>query len=257
MKIVRYLYANQARYGELQDDKILPLEGTIDKLAPTKGASPVALNAVKLLAPTTPSKVVAVGPNYKAHLKGNPPPERPYYWFKPSTAINDPEGEIRLPPNVPMVCHESELAIVIGRTASRVPRSEAAKYVLGYTCINDVTAGDMLDMTAFMQSQYFVDGKIYDTFAPVGPVIVTDLNPADLRIQCRVNGETRQNHRTSDMIFPPDQLVSLISNVLTLLPGDVIATGSPPGVGPIKAGDTIEVEVEGVGVLRNRAVART
>jgi 2-keto-4-pentenoate hydratase/2-oxohepta-3-ene-1,7-dioic acid hydratase in catechol pathway len=254
MKIVRYAQAGQVSYGDLQGEKIVPLAGTIENLTPVKGAAPVPLGSVKLLAPVLPSKIVAIGPGYKVYLQGGPAPERPYYWLKPSTAVLDPEDEIVLPPNI-TVNHESEIAIVIGRKTKAVTPAEAAKSILGYTCCHDVTGGDMADRAAYLQSQLFLYGKIFDTFAPLGPVIVTDLDPSDLRIQCRINGETRQDHRTSDRIWPYPTLVSMISHIVTLLPGDVISTGAPPGVSPMKAGDLVEIEIDGIGILRNRVVA--
>lgn len=254
MRIVRYLKGDQASYGELADQSILPLEGSLENLTRVKGAPSIPAKGTRLLAPTVPSKVIAIGPGYKAHLHGAPGPQRPYYWIKPSTAVLDPEGEVVLPPHL-TVNHESELAIVISRRAKNVSPRDAASYILGYTCCLDVTAGDMSDRTAYMQSQLFLDGKIFDTFAPIGPLIVTDLDTTDLRVQCRINGKSRQDHRTSDKLFDYYDLVSMISRVLTLLPGDVITTGSPPGVSPLAPGDNIEVEVEGIGILRTRAVA--
>jgi 2-keto-4-pentenoate hydratase/2-oxohepta-3-ene-1,7-dioic acid hydratase in catechol pathway len=255
MKIVRYDHGGRQQYGELKGDRITPLDGEFPNFKPTPGAKAVALSAVKLLAPTQPSKIVAIGPNYHAHLKGGATqPPRPYYWIKPASAVLNPEEDIRIPGDAPSVCHESELAIVIGRKACRVSAAEGKSYILGYTCVNDVTAGMMHEPEKHFKSQYAIDGKICDTFAPLGPCIVTDLDPSDVQIQCRVNGETRQNHRTSDMYWPPATVVSLISHVVTLMPGDVIATGSPPGAAPFKAGDKIEVEVQGIGVLRNGAI---
>ena len=252
-KYIRYM-ADEPQYGEIIDNRVHPLIGEFGQFTRT-GAPPIPLESVTILAPVSPSKVVAVGPNYHAHLGGNAPPPRPYLWLKPSSALLDPEGEIELPQSAPMVCHESELAIVIGKTARNVSPEQAAGHIFGYTCINDVSAGNLADMATHMQSQYFVDGKINDTFAPLGPVIVTDIDPHDLRIQCRINGEVRQDHRTSDQIWPPAELVSIISRAMTLFPGDVIGSGSPPRVGPIEPGDIVEVEVEGIGILRNRAVA--
>lgn len=253
-RIVRYAQ-DGVRYGELRDGHIHPLTGDFPDFA-LSGEAPIDPATVRILAPVTPGKIVAVGPNYHAHLNGNPPPSRPYLWIKPSTVLLDPEGVIELPGDAPMVCHESELAIVIGREARDVSVADAQAHIFGYTCINDVSAGQLTDMAAYFASQHFVDGKTYDTFGPIGPAIVTDLDPADLRIQCRVNGATRQDHRTSDQIWPPAQLLSLISRRMTLHPGDMVATGSPPGPGPIAPGDVIEVEVEGIGVLRNRVEAR-
>ena len=254
MKIVRF-EQDGAHYGELDGDWIKPLAGQFGNLQPSD-APPVALASVRLLAPVVPGKSVAVGPTYKAHLGTNPPPPRPYLWIKPGSALLDPEGLIEMPEGAPAVCHESELAIIIGKTAKDVSVADAPAHIFGYSCINDVSAGQLNDMAAYLASQFFVDGKIYDTFAPIGPAIVTDIDPHDLRIQCRINGETRQDHNTSDQIWPPAELLSYISSVLTLNPGDVIATGSPPRPGPFAAGDVIEVEIEGIGILRNRAIAK-
>jgi 2-keto-4-pentenoate hydratase/2-oxohepta-3-ene-1,7-dioic acid hydratase in catechol pathway len=254
MKIVRF-DQDGGKYGELRGDQITPLKGELGAFEPS-GEADIPLASVRLLAPVVPGKIVAVGPNYHANMQGAPHPPRPYLWIKPATALNHPEGEIHMPDDVPAVCHESELAIVIGRKANDVSVADAPDYIYGYTCINDVTAGSLDDMAAHVQSQYFVDGKIYDSFAPIGPVIVTDLDTRDLRVQCRVNGEIRQDHRTSDQIWRPAELIAYISSVLTLNPGDVIATGSPPNPGPFAAGDILEVEVEGIGILRNTAVRK-
>jgi 2-keto-4-pentenoate hydratase/2-oxohepta-3-ene-1,7-dioic acid hydratase in catechol pathway len=258
MKLLRFELDGEISMGELQGNVIFPLAGDLMHL--TRRAMPgssatVPLAQVRLLSPTQPSKVVAVGPNYHAHLKGGPAPARPYYWIKPSTAANHPDAPIHRPDaDVPMN-HESELGIVIGRTARAVDSTQALEYVLGYTCINDVSLGLMSDLPKYRASLELVDGKIWDGFAPMGPVIETQLDTADLRVRCRVNGATRQDHRTSDMIWNPRKLVSMISHVVTLLPGDVIATGSPPGVGPLSIGDVVEVDVEGIGILRNTVVA--
>lgn len=199
--IVRYEH-NGIRCGELKGSKIHPLSGDF----PTFSASDEAaldLSVVTLLAPVIPSKIVAVGPNYRAHLAGNPPPARPYLWIKPTSTLLDPEGVIILPADAPMVCHESELAIVIGKQARNVSPGEAKDYIFGYSCINDVSAGQLTDMAAYIQSQFFVDGKTFDTFAPLGPAIVTDIEPTNLRLRCIVNGEVRQDHNTSDQIWNP------------------------------------------------------
>lgn len=241
-------------YGEVKGDDVFRLTGDFPDFS-ASGDAPVKLSSVKLLAPVTPSKIVAVGPNYKAHLGGNAPPPRPYLWIKPTNTLLDPEGEITLPGDAPMVCHESELAIIIGRTAHGLSPQEAEAAIFGYSCINDVSAGQLTDMAAYLASQYFVDGKTYDGFGPIGPCIVTDFDPSDVRIRCRVNGETRQDHRSSDQIWNPAALVSLISQRMTLYPGDVIGSGSPPGPGPLAPGDVVEVEIDGIGILRNRVKA--
>lgn len=252
-KYVRYESEGSVAFGELVGDEVHPLEGEFPSLVASEAPS-VPLASVKLLAPVVPSKIVAIGPGYKVYMQGGPGPERPYYWIKPTSTLQDPEGEIVLPPGI-TVNHEAEIAIVIGKQARKVSPEQAMDHVFGYTCCIDVTAGEMADMLAYQSSQLFLDGKIFDTFAPLGPCIVTDLDTSDLRIQCRVNGEMRQDHSTADKLFEYDRLVSMISHVLTLEPGDVISTGSIPGVAPMRPGDVVELEVEGIGILRSRAVA--
>jgi len=252
-KIVRF-ECDGVRYGELRENTIYPLDGTLGAFTASK-QTPVPLGDARLLAPVIPQKIVAVGPNYHAHLKGRQPPPRPHYWIKPPNTLLDPEGVIEIPDLPPTTCHESELAVIIGSTARNVSPEDAPNYIFGYTCINDVSGGLMHDPPSHVTSQWMVDGKIYDTFGPLGPCIETELDTQDLEIQCRVNGEVRQRHRTSDMIWTPVELVSLISHVVTLFPGDVVATGSPPGVAPLRPGDVVEVEVEGIGVLRNHCAA--
>lgn len=252
--LVRY-ELDGIHYGRVEGDKIYPLRGDFPSFEQSNDAA-VDFGTAKLLAPVTPSKFVAVGPNYHAHFAtGGAPPARPYLWIKPSSTVLDPEGEILLPVDAVMVCHESELAIIMGRIACNISAEEAESAIFGYSCINDVSAGLLTDMPAYLASQDFVDGKTYDSFGPLGPVIVTDLDPSDVRIRCRVNGETRQDHRSSDQIWKPADLVSLISKRMTLYPGDVVATGSPPGVGPLRSGDEVEVEIDGIGILRNHVRA--
>lgn len=207
-----------------------------------------ALPDVRLVAPILPSKVVAIGKNYAAHARemGGEAPETPLIFLKPSTAVTGPDEPIRLPPSSAEVHYEGELAAVIGRPARNVPRDEALGYVLAYTIGNDVTARDQ--QRADVQ---FTRAKGYDSFCPLGPWMVTGLDPADLRLVTRVNGETKQDGRTSQMIHDVARQIEFISAVMTLLPGDVILTGTPAGVGPIVAGDTVSVEVEGIGTLSN------
>ncbi|MDW8059086.1 MAG: fumarylacetoacetate hydrolase family protein [Thermomicrobium sp.] len=201
-----------------------------------------------------PSKIVAVGLNYAAHVTENDPtrkiPDEPVLFLKPPSALLGHGGTILLPPGN-RIDYEAELCVVIGRRARRVRESEALDYVLGYTCGNDVSHRDQ----QYKDGQW-VRGKGYDTFCPLGPWIETEVDPSDLAIVSRLNGELRQNSRTSQMLFPPAFLISFISNVMTLEPGDVIMTGTPFGVGPMVPGDVIEVEIEGIGVLRNPVGAR-
>ncbi len=229
------------------------MEGALDALKRTPRAKSIALDAVRLLAPVTPSKIVAAGLNYgqlARELKIEPPKE-PLIFIKPSTAVIGPDDAIVYPPQTQELIYEGELAIVIARKACRVPQSEARRYVLGYTCMNDVTAVDLQT-----RDREFTRSKSFDTFAPLGPVIETAIeNPDDLALTTKHNGKLRQNARTSDLIFKSDFLVSFISQIMTLLPGDVISTGTPPGVARIKPGDVIEIEIEQIGVLTNTVAA--
>lgn len=211
------------------------------------------LDEVELLAPVAPSKIVCVGRNYADHAAelGNAVPASPLLFLKaPSSIIADGQS-IVIPESSTQVEHEAELGIVIGHRTSKLgDRGDALKYILGYTCINDVTARDI--QRADVQ---FTRGKSFDTFCPIGPYIETDLDTSDLAVSCMVNGEIKQNGRTSQMIFPVDYLVWYISWQMTLVPGDVIATGTPAGVSKLKDGDMCEVAVEGIGTLRNRVTA--
>ena len=205
--------------------------------------------SVRLLAPVEPRKIVCVGRNYSAHAAelGNNVPKEPLIFLKPSTSLIGPLEVIVLPKYSQRVEHEGELGLVIGRTCAHLrDEDDALSYVLGYTCVNDVTARDL--QKADVQ---FTRAKGFDTFCPTGPHIESELNPNDLSVETVVNGETRQSARTSLMVFPPAFLVRWISRMMTLEPGDLIATGTPAGVGPLVSGDTVEVRIGGIGVLRN------
>jgi 2-keto-4-pentenoate hydratase/2-oxohepta-3-ene-1,7-dioic acid hydratase in catechol pathway len=202
----------------------------------------------RLTTPIAPTKIVCVGRNYADHAKelGNEAPPEPILFLKPPSAVIAHEATIVRPAISQRVDFEGELAVVIGRTAKHVKAAGWRDYVLGFTCANDVTARDLQK-----KDVQFTRGKGFDTFCPLGPHIESDLDVSDLRIATRVNGETRQDGRTSQMIFSCGALVEFITAVMTLVPGDVILTGTPAGVGPLNAGDTVEVEIEGIGVLRN------
>lgn len=202
----------------------------------------------RLLAPVAPSKIVCIGRNYADHAKelGNEAPSEPILFLKPPSALLDPGATIVRPAMSQRVDFEGELAIVIGRTAKNVKAAQWRDVVRGFTCANDVTARDLQK-----KDIQFTRGKGFDTFCPLGPCIEDDLDVADLRLTTRVDGATRQDGRTSQMIFACDFLVEFITAIMTLVPGDVILTGTPAGVGPLQAGETVEVEIEGVGVLRN------
>jgi 2-keto-4-pentenoate hydratase/2-oxohepta-3-ene-1,7-dioic acid hydratase in catechol pathway len=207
------------------------------------------LKHVRLLAPCAPSKIVCVGRNYAAHAAelGNELPKEPLIFLKPPSSLIGPEEPIVLPKYSNRVEHEAELGVVIGKKCAHLADdADPLSYVLGYTCLNDVTARDL--QKADVQ---FTRAKGFDSFCPVGPHIETQLDPSDVLVECRVNGATRQSGSTSLMAYPAAFLVRWISRMMTLFPGDLIATGTPAGVGPIVAGDTVEVSVAGIGVLRN------
>ena len=255
MKLCRFLHQtfSEPRYGIIEEDFVRPL---IDADAfgsrPRAHSDRIPLSEISLLAPVTPSKIVCVGRNYREHAAelGNPMPSEPLLFLKAPSAIISSGEAIKLPPSSVQVEHEGELGVVIGRTASRLlDTQDPLTYVLGYTCVNDVTARDLQ-----RKDVQFTRAKSFDTFCPVGPVIVTDINPAGISVVTRVNGEIRQSARTSAMAFPVVHLLRYISRAMTLLPGDLIVTGTPAGVSALKDGDEVEVEIEGIGVLRNNVV---
>jgi 2-keto-4-pentenoate hydratase/2-oxohepta-3-ene-1,7-dioic acid hydratase in catechol pathway len=250
MKYCRFQQDSRELYGLIRGDQVIALTEA-PWLGGRETQTRVPLAEAPLLAPTPASKVVCIGQNYRKHAEemGKPVPVEPLIFIKPSTALNGPERPIVLPPASQEVHHEAELGLVIGRKLSRATEADAAAAIFGLTCFNDVTARDIQ-----RREVQHTRGKSYDTFACVGPWIETELSPADLRILCRVNGEVRQDGRTSDMVFSPARLVSFISTIMTLLPGDLISTGTPSGVGRISAGDRVEVEIEGIGVLANPVI---
>jgi len=208
-----------------------------------------AVPDVRLLPPILPSKVVAVGKNYASHVRemgGDAPPETPIIFLKPSTSVCGPGDPIRLPVEAGRVDHEAELAIVLGRPLKGASAGEALDAVLGYTCANDVT-----DRTMQSADGQWTRAKGYDSYCPLGPWIETAVDPTDLRVTASVNGEVRQDSRTSALLRDVATLLEFMSGVMTLLPGDVILTGTPAGVGPIVDGDTVTVEIEGIGALTN------
>lgn len=209
---------------------------------------PRPIHTGRLLAPVLPGKVVCIGRNYRAHAEelGNTVPARPLIFLKPPSAVIGPGEPILLPPDSERVEHEGELGVVIGRRARHLDPADALDAVFGFTCVNDVTARDLQ-----RADKQFARGKGFDTFCPIGPWIETELDPRDVRVTCRVGDALRQDGRTALMVFDVPTLLATISRVMTLEPGDVIATGTPAGVGPLTAGDDVTVEIEGIGALTN------
>lgn len=252
MKIVRVrLAGDEIAYGVVEPEGIRVHQGTpLVAWEPTETVLP--FGAVHLLSPVFPTKVVCVGRNYADHAAehGVSVPDEPVIFLKPATAVIGPGAAIVLPSESAEVHHEAELAVVVGRVAHRVAAEDAAAHILGYTAANDVSARDLQK-----KDGQWTRAKGFDTFCPLGPAIETELDPAGLDIRCRVNGTVRQEASTEDMVFGVAEVFAFVSRVMTLLPGDVILTGTPAGVGPLRPGDQVEVEIEGIGSLRNPVVA--
>jgi 2-keto-4-pentenoate hydratase/2-oxohepta-3-ene-1,7-dioic acid hydratase in catechol pathway len=259
MKILRFAVNGTIKYGILENDSIRIMVGTPFSYLQRPG-NPLRLTGnryrlqdVRLLAPCLPSKIVAVGLNYRKHAEETKLqiPSVPLIFLKPSTSVIGPEDKIIHPKVSKRVDYEGELAVVIGTKTRPMDKSRATEYILGYTCLNDVSA-----RKEQQEDGQWTRAKSYDTFAPIGPYIETDISPDGLKLETYLNGELRQSARTSDLIFPVDTLVSFISKIMTLLPGDIIATGTPSGIGPMKPGDIVEVKIENIGTLRNYVVAQ-
>jgi 2-keto-4-pentenoate hydratase/2-oxohepta-3-ene-1,7-dioic acid hydratase in catechol pathway len=250
MKIVRYQDGSLVKYGVIEKETIREMEGDpFSHFHLTSKAKKVG--EAKLLSPCLPSKIVALGLNYRDHAEEVklPIPDKPLLFMKPSTSVIGPGEAILYPKMSKRVDYEAELAVVIGKVAKNVSEEKAADYILGYTCLNDVTARDLQP-----KDGQWTLSKSFDTFSPIGPWIVTDMDPHQLEVSSYLNGERRQHSNTKNLIFGPRQLVSFISWVMTLLPGDVIATGTPSGIGPMAIGDQIDVVIEGIGTLSNHVV---
>lgn len=248
MRFVRYITGSEApRYGWVYEDKVGPIEG-VPFGEYRRLEAQIPIHMVRLLAPVQPSKIICVGRNYAEHAREQnvEVPDIPLLFMKPPTAVIGPGESIILPPQSKQVEHEGELGIVIGKIGRWIQANEALDYVMGYTVANDVTARDLQ-----RRDGQWTRGKGFDTFCPVGPWIETELDPTDVLVQTRVNGEMRQMSSTREMIFPVEQLIAFISSVMTLLPGDLILTGTPAGIGPLLPSDVVEVSVEGIGSLKN------
>jgi 2-keto-4-pentenoate hydratase/2-oxohepta-3-ene-1,7-dioic acid hydratase in catechol pathway len=247
MRLVRFRFQKETSYGVLNGDEINSLAGPpFSKLEYTGKVVP--LSEAELLAPCTPSKIVAVGLNYRDHAGeiGMALPEEPLLFLKPSTAVAGPGEPVIYPPGVSRLDYEAELAVIIGKRAKNVGLKDASAHISGYSCFNDVTARDLQQ-----KDVQFTRSKSFDSFAPLGPWIDTDLDPSDLKIAAYLNGQKVQSSSTRQLVFSVPELVCFISGVMTLNPGDVIATGTPSGIGPMQRGDEIAVEIEGIGRLNN------
>ncbi|MEW6093788.1 MAG: fumarylacetoacetate hydrolase family protein [Chloroflexota bacterium] len=248
MRIIRYQVKNEApQYGWILEDKVGAIEGDIYGEYRRLEAE-VPLADVKLIAPVQPSKILCIGRNYVEHAKEHnvEVPKVPLIFMKPPSSIINPGETIILPPQSQQVEHEAELVAVIGKRGRQITPEQAQAYIYGYTVGNDVTARDLQKSDG-----QWTRAKGFDTFCPFGPWVDTDFDPADAVITCKVSGQPRQMASTRDMVFNVGQLIAFITSVMTLEPGDLIFTGTPAGVGPLKPGDTVDVEIEGLGKLSN------
>ncbi len=245
-RYVRYEQRGKISYGILDGDSIREIRGDLFGARAETGAK-AKLTSVKLLWPCEPTKVLAVGLNYKSHLGGRPAPEKPELFFKPLTSLQNPDGDIAIPSGAKNVHYEGELVIVIGKRAQRVSAEKAADHILGYTCGNDVSERDW--QRGDLQ---WWRAKGSDTFGPLGPVIAVGLDYKKSRLQTRVNGEVKQSQLASDLIFDAAAIVSFTSQYVTLERGDVIYTGTPGTTSAMKPGDVVEIEIDGIGILRNK-----
>ena len=255
MKIARFVTSRGTRYGVVKGTSVTELRSS-----PFSGEKPDPwgpthqLSDLRLIAPAEPTKIVLMSKNYRATVKklGLQPSEEILLGMKPISAMVGPGDPIRLPAEAKEFCHESELAVIIGRPCRDIRREKVLDYILGYTCFNDVSALDIMDRT-----QKTMHPKAYDSFAPTGPLIETELDIDNTGIRSFINGELKVTANSGDMIFPIPELVSYISRIMTLMPGDIIATGNSGGRHIIKAGDKVDIEIENIGTLTNPVINRT
>jgi 2-keto-4-pentenoate hydratase/2-oxohepta-3-ene-1,7-dioic acid hydratase in catechol pathway len=248
MRLCRVEVAGQPRWGRIAGD-LIHLLASPPWTEPKEIGGAVPLTDARLLPPCEAGKIVCIGLNYRDHAAemDKPLPPEPLIFLKAPSALLPPGSAVRLPADSARVEHEGELALVIGRRATHVPAADALSHVLGYTCLDDVTARDIQ-----RREKLYARAKGYDTFCPVGPWLEGEIaDPQRLDVELRVNGAVRQHGTTADMIFPVAELIAFISRVMTLEPGDLISTGTPPGVGPLVSGDAVEVEIPAIGVLRH------
>ncbi|MFN2530160.1 MAG: fumarylacetoacetate hydrolase family protein [Pyrinomonadaceae bacterium] len=253
MKICRFTseqFGEAARYGIVKGTEIVPLSDRFPVDVEVSRGGSLQLNEIKLIAPVAPSKIICVGRNYHEHAAelGNKTPDEPLLFLKAPSAIIGPDEQIQLPSESQQVEHEGELGVVIGRRARFLQESEdPLRYVFGYTCVNDVTARDLQ-----RKDVQFTRAKSFDTFCPVGPWIATEVDPENLIVSTRLNGVVKQQGNTAQMAFSVRFLIRYIAAIMTLYPGDLVATGTPAGVSRMHNGDIVEVEVTGIGTLRNQ-----
>ena len=247
MKIIRFSMDNKTYFGTPEGDFIIILEGELFKGFKKTGRA-FPRRDIKILPPVTPSKIVAIGVNYREHAveMGHEIPKEPLIFLKPSTAVIGHGDFIVYPKRSNRLDYEAELAVIIGKKGYKVTEEKASEYILGYTCANDVTARDLQKIDG-----QWSRAKGFDTFAPIGPKIVTDVDPLNLKVELYLNGKLKQSSSTSNLIANVYKLVSFISPIMTLLPGDVIFTGTPSGIGPMEDGDLVEVKIEKIGTLKN------
>lgn len=251
MRIVRFDHRGTAVYGLVEGESIAPLAAAPWESGgkPERAGEPVARRSATLVVPVSPSKILCVGRNYQAHAAelGQDVPEKPLIFLKPPSALLPHHGTVLLPPESARVDHEGELAVVIGKRCRRLSREEAARAIFGYTCALDITARDLQKI----DGQWW-RAKGFDTFCPLGPAVETEVDPSDLLLETRVDGVLKQSGRTSAMAFDIPTLVAWASHAMTLMPGDVLLTGTPEGVSPLAPGQTLEVRIAGVGILSVR-----
>jgi len=248
MKIYRFKHDNTVQYGVLEEDKLIPLKRTVLGTVREKKQE-ISIGDVIILPPVIPSKIVAVGRNYKEHAdeRGQLVPESPLIFLKPPSAVIGTNDIIIYPDATKRLDYEGELAFVVGKKIWKIEdEAPVEKYILGYTCLNDVTARDLQD-----KDGQWARAKSFDSFAPLGPCIATDVDPNHLKLKTFLNGKLRQSGNTANMIFPVSELLRYISHIMTLVPGDVITTGTPPGVGPMSPGDRVDIQIDGIGTLSN------
>lgn len=251
LRLYRITHNGAPRYASEREGRWWLIEGDI--FGSYREGSEIGSGGLEILPPVLPSKLVCVGLNYRDHAaeQGKPLPAEPLLFIKPSTSVIGPGAPIRVPSWAGRVDHEAELGVVIGKPTFAVRASQAAEHILGVTCVNDVTARELQ-----AKDGQYTRAKGFDSFAPIGPCIAVGLESRDLRVSGYVNGGLRQDSRTRELIFTVPELVEFISSVMTLLPGDIISTGTPAGIGPIRPGDSVTIHVEGVGALTNPVVAR-